>query len=310
MALDVLVIAFLFAYAWLGAHRGGPESAVRLGGLAFAYAASAAAGFAGGGAAAGALGISSGVGTVLGGLLGFATAQVLVEIVARRTRADAVEPSDASRVLGSALGLARAALLLVPVLWLAGFAESLRAGGYDKTGSLPDFSGSRAAGTGQAAAAAAAGGLAASEDRSTRVTARFMAQPGESMSALAAVTASPHLRVLQSDGAFWNDLASGNVQGALARPTFVDLARDAELRGQLAELGLVAPSSAIDAQQFRDELAVVMADLAPRIAELKNDPGLEELLADEKVRELAQSGDTLALLADPRVREIVERLAR
>jgi len=309
MALDVGVVLVLFAFAWIGAHRGAAEAGIRLLGLGFAYGAAALAAKLAGGPLGAALGGSPWLASAGAGFVAFLAAQVLVEVAARRARSSGEsEIPDASRALGSLLGIARGGLLLLPLLWLAGFSENVRATG--RAPALPDFSGSRVAGAGQAVAGATAEQLAEGGDRGTRMTAKLIAEPGDAIAAFSAVASDPRLRVLQADQGFWRDLEDGDVAGALARPTFSELARDAELRAKLADLGLVAETSALDAQQFHTEMTAVMQEVAPRLRALRADPDLQALLADEDLRAKAQAGDTVALLLDPRVREIASRVAR
>jgi hypothetical protein len=309
MAIDLVVVLALFALAWLGAHRGAAESGVRLVGLAVAYAAGWGAGKLAGAPLADALGVAPWLGLVAAGALGFLGAQGLVEIAARKVRAAADDDaSDASRALGSLLGIARGALLLLPILWLAGFAESVRQ--LNPAGGLPDLSGARSAAVGQAVAGAAAERIGANGDGGTRVVTHWIARPGESIAALSEIAADPRVRVLQSDAGFWRDLESGDVAGALARPTFAELARDAQLRGRFAALGLVPATAAVDAQQFHDALAVVMAEVGPRLRRVKEDPAFQDLLADEALRARVQAGDTLAALMDPRVQHLVATASR
>ena len=308
MAVDLVVVLALFAFAWLGAHRGGPESGVRFLGLGVAYGGAFLAGSLAGGALAGALGVAPWMGLVGAGLVGFVAAQALVEIVARKQRADGDELSDVSRIAGSAFGIARGALLLAPLLFVASFSESVRQ--VSPAAALPDLSGARATGVGQAVASVAAQQIAASGEGSARLTARFVASPGQSVSALSAIAADPRIRVLQSDASFWRDLERGDIASALARPTFAELARDGDLRAQMAALGLVPETSALDAQQFSAEMARVMAEVAPRIARIKADPAFQELLADEALRERVRNGETLALLSDPRLQRVVANASR
>jgi len=303
MAIDLVVALALFAFAWLGAHRGGAESGIRFAGLMLAYGVSFFAGKLAGGALAQALGVAPWLGVAGAGLIAFVAAQGLVELAARSARAASDEPSDASRIAGAALGIARGGLLLLPLLWLAGFTESMRE--LNPAAALPDLSGARTAAVGQAVAKVAAERIAADGDGVTRITARFVARPGESVAALSAIASDTRMRVLQSDAGFWSDLESGDVEAALARPTFAQLAGDAELRTRLAEVGLVSETSAVDAQQFHAEMAAVMAEVAPRLQRIKADPAFQELLADETVRARIQAGDTLALLTDPRIQALV-----
>jgi hypothetical protein len=308
MAIDLVVVLALFAFAWLGAHRGGAESGIRFAGLAAAYGLSFLAGKLAGGALAQALGFAPWLGLAGAGLIAFVAAQGLVELAARKARAAGDVPSDLSRVAGAAFGIARGGLLLLPLLWLASFTESMRQ--LNPSAALPDLSGARTAAVGQAVAGAAAQRLAENEEGAARITARFVAQPGESVAALSAIASDARLRVLQSDAGFWHDLEGGEVEAALARPTFVDLARDAELRSRLAALGLVSETSAVDAQQFHAEMAAVMAEVGPRLQRIKADPAFQELLADETLRARIQAGDTLALLTDPRIQKLVANATR
>jgi uncharacterized membrane protein required for colicin V production len=307
MALDLFVLAFLGALAWLGARRGAAESGLRLVGLPIAYACALLVGQLGAAALAGSLGVPGWLGAVVAGAVGFVAVQALVEALARRARrnAEAGDHTDVSRLLGSLFGVARGALLLVPMLWLASFAEGARSAGVRPD--LPDLSGARTTRLSRALLSAGTQPLAATGERADRMTARVLADPGESVAALNAIVSDPRMRVLQADQGFWRDVEDGDVARALARPTFIELARDAEVRDRLAKLGLIAESSALDAEQFHDEMASVMSEVGPRLRAIRNDPALEELMADPALRERVQNGDTLALLSDPRIRALVSR---
>jgi hypothetical protein len=303
MAIDVAVVLALFAFAWLGAHRGGPESGVRFVGLGLAYGGAYLAGSLAGGSLARAFGVAPWIGLAGAGLLGFLGAQALVELAARKLRESAEDRSDLSRVAGAALGIARGGLLLTPFLFLASFSESMRS--LNPAAALPNLSGARATAMGQAVAGAAAKQIAANGEGAARMTAKLVAAPGESVAALSAIAADPRMRVLQADAGFWSDLEGGDVAAALARPTFDELARDADLRMQLASVGVIDESSALDANRFRAEMATVMAELAPRLARIKADPAFQALLADEALRERVRAGDTFALLSDPRLQQLL-----
>ena len=148
-------------------------------------------------------------------------------------------------------------------------------------------------------------------DRGTRITAKLISKPGAGIAALSAVASDARVRVLQADQGFWSDLEQGDIAGALARPTFAELTRDAELRARLADLGLVAESSVVvDAQQFHEEMAAVIAEVGPRLRRIKADPAFQELLADEALRERIRAGETMALLTDPRIRQLVANSSR
>jgi hypothetical protein len=57
-------------------------------------------------------------------------------------------------------------------------------------------------------------------------------------------------------------------------------------------------------------MTAVMQEVGPRLRELRADPELQALLADEELRARAQAGDTVAVLLDPRVQALVARVSR
>jgi hypothetical protein len=137
----------------------------------------------------------------------------------------------------------------------------------------------------------------------------MIGEPADSLGALHALVSDPRLRVLQSDQAFWGDLERGEVERALARPTYTELADDPQLRQQLAALGLIAEASGTDPERFRADMRALFTELAPRLRALREDPAFQEILADQSLRESVQAGNTLRVLLDPRVRALVGRVA-
>jgi hypothetical protein len=204
--------------------------------------------------------------------------------------------------------MARGGLLVLPILWLAAFSESVRATG--AAVGLPDLSGARSASVGRAALGAAAENLARGGDRGARVTAKFVASPGASLAAASAIASDVRMRALQADAGFWRDVRAGEVESALARPTFRELARDGTLRAQLADLGLIGEAAAVDAEMFREEMGSALTEISPRLRQLESDPAFQSLLADEELRERARAGDLMALLGDPRIQQLAARLAQ
>jgi hypothetical protein len=82
---------------------------------------------------------------------------------------------------------------------------------------------------------------------------------------------------------------------------------DRAFRARLGEVGVVSPDAVQNARGFEAELSLALAELGPRLEAVRNDPALDELLADPEVRASLQSGNTLALLGDPRFRALVSR---
>jgi hypothetical protein len=73
---------------------------------------------------------------------------------------------------------------------------------------------------------------------------------------------------------------------------------------------VVSPEAVKNARSFETELSLALAELGPRLEAVRNDPALDELLADPEVRASLQSGNSLALLRDPRFRALVSRASR
>jgi hypothetical protein len=85
---------------------------------------------------------------------------------------------------------------------------------------------------------------------------------------------------------------------------------DAELRGQLADLGVVSEAARGDVDAFRAEIEATLLEVAPRIQAIRNDPGLAELAAKPEIQAAIQNGDSLALIAHPDFRKLVDRALR
>jgi hypothetical protein len=72
----------------------------------------------------------------------------------------------------------------------------------------------------------------------------------------------------------------------------------------------VSPGAAGDAHAFQVELALALAELGPKLANIRSDPALAALLDDPAVRANLQSGNTLSLFGDPRFRSLVSQATR
>ena len=78
------------------------------------------------------------------------------------------------------------------------------------------------------------------------------------------------------------------------------------------EGGIMIPSvppAASEPAAFREAAGHTLHQLGPRLRALRNDPALQELMADPEVQSALQSGDTLALLSHPGFRQLVASVA-
>jgi hypothetical protein len=142
-----------------------------------------------------------------------------------------------------------------------------------------------------------------------RFTTRFAAHPADSAAELQSIFDDPAFARLREDERFWNDVEDGNLDAALRRSSFFNVAGDAQLRRKAANLGLVSEEAALDADRFRQSVAQVLEEIGPRLRGLHRDPAVQELLADPAVVAMLENGDTLGLLAHPKFRELVSRLS-
>jgi hypothetical protein len=224
----------------------------------------------------------------------------------RRLRAD--EDDDKSprdRFFGAVFGATRGLLVVLLVSWLALWLDALRATGGDAP--IPEIGGSTAAAvTGEVMERGI--GAALGNEPAGRVAARIAARPNVALADLTRVLENPNVEALRSDSLFWTYVEAGSVDAATNRGSFLAVASDAQLRGQLAQLGLVPEEAGRDPGAFRDAFSGVLRELGPPLRRLRNDPGLQELVDDPKVVAMLQSGDTVGLLRHPGIRELVGRV--
>lgn len=308
MALDLLALALLAAFALLGAWRGAWASASALAAVLGGYAAAVAGALALGPGVAAWLGVAPVFGGAAAGTACFLLAALAIGGAGRALRraADArrgdAPRSPADRAVGALLGAARGAVLVlllgVAALW-ADAARELAAPAPGPTPETPLRAATRAA-LERAVASAVDG---EHETLAVRVATR----PAETLAALQRVAAHPALVALADDPDFWGEVAAGRPDFALARPSFRALAADPALRADLAAAGAVDPAAADDPARFRAALRPVLVEAGPRIVRLRNDPELHRLAGDPALADALARRDVLALLRHPGLQRVVAR---
>lgn len=313
LLVDVGALALLLGLAWAGMRRGALEAGLRLAAIFVAYGAAVLAATGLGGPVARALALPPWAAMAGVGSLAFLVTYACVGLAARaagkaeRGRAPDGRPGPGSRRLGAAFGGLRAAVLLLPLLWLAHLVQGLGATGAAPT--LPDLADARLPRLGSAMARVGVEALVHPEEPAQRMTARLLTEPGAAVGDVHAVLDQPSLVALRADGDFWADVEDGEIDRALARRSFTGAMHDASLRARLADLGLLDARAAEDPTLFREEMHRVLTEVGARLRQLRDDPALRDMMRDEELQRRLQEGDTLALLGDPRFRDLMGRLA-
>jgi uncharacterized membrane protein required for colicin V production len=312
MWLDATVIAILALFTTIGIVRGGLVSCMSALSLVVAYAAAIVGATRYGPAAAGRFALPGILGPPLVGLALFLAAYFTMGVASsllkgRERRRRRGPRSVRDRFLGACFGGLRGAFVALLLATLAIWLDALRATGTAEF--LPPVGASRAAVVTESLVEAGVEAALGDAGPGARFAARMAARPGASIAELEAVLDNPRIGSLQDDRLFWTYVESGAVDAALNRGSFIDVSRDAELRGQLATLGLVDVDAGRDPLAFRATVDAVLRELGPRIRDLRNDPELQRLIADPEVARLLQSGDTAALLGHPGFRDLVVHVA-
>jgi uncharacterized membrane protein required for colicin V production len=309
MWLDLVALGILAIFAVIGAVRGGLRTGMGLLALVVGYVSAVMLAPVIGPPLGAALGVSEWIAVPLGGTLGFvagyAGTALLGALLRRFVEAPDGERSPRDRFLGACFGAVRGGLVVLLVSWLALWLDALRASG--GSAPVPPVAESAAARvTGEVVERGL--GAALGDQPGARLAARLAARPAAAIADLEGVLESESIQGLRSDEGFWSEVERGNVDGALARSSFRLLASDPDVRGRLAELGLVREEAAADAQVFRADMADVLHQVAPRIRGLKEDPEVQALVEDPQVVAMLESGDTLGLLRHPGFRQLVDRV--
>jgi uncharacterized membrane protein required for colicin V production len=312
MWLDAAAIAILAIFTTLGVVRGGLASGMSVLALVAAYVAAYLGATRYGPAVAERFELPEILSAPLLGVVLFLTVYLAMGVVSsllkRRGRKLRRGPRSArDRFLGACFGALRGAFVVLLLGVLAIWLDALRSTGTAEI--LPPVGTSRAAAlTGSLVEAGVEAALGDAEP-GARFAARLAARPGASIADLEAVLDNPRIAALQGDRLFWTYVETGAVDAALNRGSFIDIAKDGDLRGRLAALGLVDADAGSDPLAFRDTVEAVLREVGPRIRELRSDPELQRLIADPEVARLLQAGDTAALLGHPGFRDLVAHVA-
>ena len=320
MSLDLVALGILVVFAVIGAWRGVLASGAGLVSLVLAYAMAAFGAQPLGAALSARFGLSAIAGSMLAGSALFTATMLLCAVVRRvldlwdRGRRGGAPRSAGDRLGGAFFGLLRGALIVLLVSVLAGWLDAARDIGILPAGvAAPEVEGSRVReATGLILEGVAEKVIARSDSEmapAARMMARMLARPAETLESVQGLLDDDRLRDLGSDKLFWTLVENGAGERAINQASFYELARDPELRGKLADLGLVGPEAAGDPEAFRRSMAGVLSELGPRLEGLRSDPELQRLAGDPEIVSLLQSGDTLALIAHPEIKKIVARVA-
>jgi uncharacterized membrane protein required for colicin V production len=312
MWLDVLVIAILGWFSWVGVRRGGLAAGLGILTLCVSYAAAIIAAPILASPVADGFGLPALLGIPVAGSIAFAVAfvamAILSKILCRRAEGAGDEGrSLRDRFLGGAFGAIRGAFVVALLCYLALWVEALRLSGV--ADGIPALGNSAAAAVTSSVVEAGVESALADSGRTGHVVARLASNPGATVADLQSVVSNPRILAVQQDTYFWANVEAGAIGAALNTRSFARLSEDEELRRQMASVGLIDQQSAETADLFRASVGDVLREVGPRIRKLKNDPELNGLLDDPEVVAMVENGDTLGLMNHPRFRQLVSRVA-
>ncbi len=312
MWLNVLALILLGVFIGIGWLRGALASFVGLAAFVIGYAASIAAAP----ALAAKLPLSpetpAFVGVVLAGCLVFAVVYALVLFAGMLVRRAQDVPAGSGRsvrdrFVGGLFGAVRGSFVVVLVSWLVLWLDAMPTTGAPAL--VPTVEGSLAARATSAVVEASLGAAFADSGAAGPFVARLAARPASGIEEIQRLLANPRFEALREDELFWSQIEAGAVDTAMGRVSYRDLARDADLRRELAALGLVPAPAADDPAAFDVAAADALRQVGPRLRALREDPALQELLQDPEIAEMVRSGDHLGLLAHPGFRKLLSRAA-
>lgn len=314
MALDLIFLSILLAMVAFGAWRGAVASAVGLVALLAGYAGAILAATHLAEPVATGLVVPPLVAPAVAGTLGFAVVWLVASAageIAIAWDANRVEQGGRGgldRALGGAVGLLRGGLVVVLLAVLASWLDAARdLGAVDGLASMPDASDSSAVAASGAAVESLVASALSDAGPAGVMAARITARPTETLGNVQSLLEDPRLTQIFEDRLFWTLMTNDSVDYAMNRAAIRSIVEDPELRGRFAELGLVRPEAKEDPEVFRAAMGEVLAEVAPRIHRLQDDPELNALAQDPEIIALVQNGDMMALIGHPSIRKLIER---
>ena len=316
MILDLILISILFLMIGLGAWRGAVVSgsglfALIIGYLGAIFGATACSDWVGK-----TLVVSGLVAPAIAGTLGFVLAWLVVSSLAGvlvawdKERVDGVGRGIIDRSLGGFFGLARGGLIVVLLAILMSWLDAARdLGAVDGLAAIPDTEASTLAGATGGLVEVAVSSALSDAGPAGEVAARLTARPGQALGSVQSIVEDERVTGLFSDTLFWTLIQNDSIDYAMNRNSIRGIVNDPEMRGRFADLGLVEEAAREDRTLFRTTMAGVLADIAPRIERLHQDPELAALGTDPEIIQLLESGNTLQLINHPRIQRIVERVS-
>jgi len=315
MWFDVVALSVLGLFAVFGALRGALASGSGLVSLVVAYLAAASAAHFAGGPLADRFGLPQLIAIPLAGTAVFFGTYLLLGGISsllqrweRRRRGD--EPRTAlDRGIGGTFGALRGGMIVLLFAVLVNWIDAARdVGSVQGLESLPQTEASAVVDLSETVVEGVLGSMLA-EEQGGAIAARFLARPGVSLQGVTRLLEDERLRAVQDDPLFWRYVEAGAVDNALHRRSFHEVASDPELRGRLADLGVVSDPARDDPGVFRSEMREALAVVGPRIRRLREAPDLQRLARDPEIIGLVERGDTLALVRHPEIRRLVARLS-
>jgi hypothetical protein len=312
MWFDTVVAILVAVLAWLGFRRGALATFLQIFTLIAAYVLALWLGPRFGPALALSLGVTELIGIAAAGLGIFFASYALLAAAAhfarKRDEHKRYGRATGDRLGGGALGLAQGALvgLLLGVLgsWLQAGREVA------KIEAIPDTASARVPELSRQVIETAASALMAEQDAGSRVALRLVTRPTQTLRAVQGLMEREELRALQNDPMFWTYLENNQVDRALNTNGFLQLSYREDVRRQLAELGMADPRGVEDVAFFRQEMRVMLEQLAPRVRVLRRDPMVADLARDPEVVRALREGDTAALLTHSGIQEVAQRVLR
>lgn len=315
MLLDLIFSFVLLAMLALGAWRGAVVSGAGLAGLLCGYGGAGWAAIHLSDWVAEQLVVAPLVAPAIAGTIGFAVTWLLVSSISDvvvawdRERIEETGRGVFDRGLGGLFGLARGGLIVVLLAVMANWLDAARdIGVIEGLDSMPDAQASLVAGaSGDLVEVAVSSALAGPAGE---VAARITARPGIALGSAQAILEDERLEQVFQDRLFWTLIMNESIDYAMNRNAIRSIVMDPEMRGRFADLGLVGDAAREDPAEFRRVMATTLAELAPKVNRLHQDPEIKALASDPEIIELVQSGNTLALISHPQLKKIVDRLSQ